>query len=160
MGNAEDDEAGAVGGGVAVLAGAAGGGELKCSDNVLGSEVAGAEPIAAADDAGDFGQLDFGDAGSSLDCFGKRGANVAAERVVGAEGFVSALEDDDVLFAAEGFDDGGLRERADDIDVDGADGGAAGFAEIVDGGFNVFRSRAEGDEDGLGVVGLVFLTRP
>ena len=59
VGNAEDDEAGAVGGGVAVRAGAAGSGELKCSDNVLGAEVAGAQAVSAADDARNFSELDF-----------------------------------------------------------------------------------------------------
>ena len=97
----------------------------------------------------------FGQAGGALDGFGEGGADVAAERVVAGEGFVGALEDDDVLLALEGGDDGGLREGADDVDVDGADAGAAGLAEVVDGGFNVFRGGAEGDEDGFGVVGFV-----
>ncbi len=71
------------------------------------------------------------------------------------EGFVGALEDDDVLLALEGGDDGGFGEGADDVDVDGADLDAAGLAQVVDGGFDVFSGRAEGDEDGVGVVGLV-----
>ena len=39
--------------------------------------------------------------------------------------------------------------------MDGADLDAAGFAQVVDGGFDVFSGGAEGDEDGVGVVGLV-----
>ena len=40
--------------GLAVLAGAAGGGEFEGADDVLGAEVAGAEAVGAADDAGNF----------------------------------------------------------------------------------------------------------
>ena len=40
--------------------------------------------------------------------------------------------------------------------MNGADLDAAGFAEVVDRGLNVLRSRAEGDEDRVGVVALVF----
>ena len=90
-----------------------------------------------------------------LDGLGERGADVAAERIVGAEGFVGAFEDDDVLLALERGHDGGLREGANDVDVNGADLDAAGLAEVVDGGFDVFGGGAEGDEDGVGVVGLV-----
>jgi hypothetical protein len=90
-----------------------------------------------------------------LDGLRERGADVAAQRVVAGERFVGALEDDDVLLALERGDDGGLREGANDVDVDGADADAAGLAQVVDGGFDVFSGRAERDEDGVGVVGLV-----
>ena len=160
MVDAEDEEADAVGCGLAVFAGAAGGGELVCADDVLGAEVARAEAVAAAIDVGHFVERDRGQAfggrmSCSLDCLGERGADVAAERVVAGEGFVGALEDDDVLLALERFDDGRLGEGANDVDVDGADFDAAGLAQVVDGGFDVFRGGAEGDEDGFGVVGLV-----
>ncbi len=52
--DAEDEEADAVGGGLAVFAGAAGGGELVCADDVLGAEVARAEAVAAAEDVRHF----------------------------------------------------------------------------------------------------------
>ena len=90
-----------------------------------------------------------------FDRLGERGADVAAERVVAAECFVGALEDDDVLLALERGNDGGLGEGADDVDVDGADFDAAGLAEVVDGGFDVFGGGTERDEDGVGVVALV-----
>ncbi len=75
--------------------------------------------------------------------------------IVAGQGFVGALEDDDVLLALERGDDGGLREGANHVDVDGADLDAAGLAQVIDGGFDVFSGRAERDEDGVGVVGLV-----
>jgi len=39
--------------------------------------------------------------------------------------------------------------------VNGADRSAAVFAQIVDRSFDIFSSRTEGDENGLGVVGFV-----
>ena len=54
----------------------------------------------------------------------QRGADVAAEGVVAGERFVGALEDDDVLLALEGFDDGRFGEGTDHVDVQGADAGA------------------------------------
>ena len=92
-------------------AGAAGGRELVCSDDVLGAEVAGAEAVGAAEDARDFGQLDLraGRQYPARPC-DERGADVAAQRVVGAQRFVGALQDDDVLLAAQRLNDGGLRE--------------------------------------------------
>jgi len=39
--------------------------------------------------------------------------------------------------------------------VDGADCNAAGLTQVVDGGFDILGCRAERDEDGVGVVGLV-----
>jgi hypothetical protein len=73
-----------------------------------------------------------------LDGLGDGGTNVAAEWIVAGEGFVGALEDDDVLLALERVDDGGFREGAKDVDVDGADGDAAGLAQVVDGCFDIF----------------------
>ena len=130
MVDAEDDEAGAVGCGLAVFAGAACGGEFVCADDVLGAEVARAEAVGAGVDVRHFvhrhGRQAFGGAvAGGLDGLGERGADVAAERVVAAEGFVGALEDDDVLLALERGHDGGLGEGADDVDVDGADLDAA-----------------------------------
>jgi hypothetical protein len=153
--DAEDDEGFAVGEGLAVLARAAGGSVLVGAEDVLGAEVAGAETIGAGDDLGDFSERDFGNAGGALDGLAQRGADVLAERIVGGESFVGALEDDDVLLAADSFDDGRFGEGANHIDVDGADAGVAGLAEVVNGGFDVFRRRTEGDEDGVRVLGLV-----
>ena len=90
-----------------------------------------------------------------LDRLGERGADVAAERIVAGERFIGAFEDDDVLLALERGDDGGFREGADDVDVDGADFDALDVAEVVDGGFDVFCGGSEGDENGVSVVALV-----
>ena len=146
---------------LAVLAGAAGGGELVGADDVLGAEVARAEAVGAGENVRHFvhgqrGQAFLRGMAFVLNGLGERGADVAAERVVAGERFVGALEDDDVLLALERGDDGGFGEGTDHVDVDGADGDAAGLAQVVDGGFDVFSGRAEGDEDGVGVVGLVF----
>ena len=124
--DAEDEEADAVGCGLAVLAGAAGGGEFVGADDVLGAEVARAEAVAAGVDVRHFvqrhrGQTFGGAVSRGLDRLRQRGADVAAQRIVAGEGFVGALEDDDVLLALERGDDGRLGEGADDVDVDGAD---------------------------------------
>ena len=157
MVDAEDEEADAVGRGLAVFAGAAGGGEFVGADDVFGAEVARAEAVGAGIDVRHFVHRQGGqafEAGCPAALNGLESA-VRMSRPSGlspAEGFVGALEDDDVLLALERGDDGRLGEGADDVDVDGADFGAAGLAEVVDGGFDVFGGGAEGDEDGVGVV--------
>jgi len=45
-----------------------------------------------------------------VDGLRKRGANVAAQRIVAGQSLVGALQDDDVLLALERGDDGGLGE--------------------------------------------------
>ena len=56
MVDAEDEEVTPSAARLAVLAGAVGGGELVGADDVLGAEVARAEAVAAAEDAGHFGE--------------------------------------------------------------------------------------------------------
>ncbi len=87
--------------GLAVFAGAAGGGVLVGAEDVFGAEVAGAEAVGAGEDLGNFLEGDLGEARGALNGFAQRGADVLAQRVVGREGFVGALEDDDVLLALE-----------------------------------------------------------
>jgi hypothetical protein len=60
--DAEDEKVDAVRGALAVLAGAVGGGEFIRSDDVFGTEVAGAEAVAAAVDFWDFSEGDGGQA--------------------------------------------------------------------------------------------------
>src|SRR5580698_9460297 len=106
MVDAEDDEADAVGGCLAVLARAAGGGELIRANHVLRAEVARAEAVSAGEDAGHLAQRESGQALLRGPAFGlnglrQRSADVLAQRVVGRERFVGALQDDDVLLALE-----------------------------------------------------------
>jgi hypothetical protein len=154
--DAEDKEAHAVGGVLAVFAGAVGGGEFIRANDVLGAKVARAEAVTAAVDLRDFGERNCGQAGDRLNSLGKRGANVAAQRIVAGEGLIRALQDDDVLLALERGHDGGFREGANHVDVDGADAGVARLAQVIDSGLDVFSGRAEGDEDCFGVVRFVF----
>ena len=49
----------------------------------------------------------------------------------------------------------GLGEGANHVDVDRADARVAGLAQVIDRGLDVFGGRAEGNENGFGVVGLV-----
>ena len=91
MVDAEHEEADAVGRGLAVLAGAAGGGKFVCANDVLGAEVARAEAVAAGEDVRHFVQRHRGQAfGGGVSCglngLRKRGANVAAQRIVAARG--------------------------------------------------------------------------
>ena len=143
MVDAENEEADAVSCGFAILAGQAGGSELVSAEDVFGAEVAGAEAIGAAEDFGNVADLKRGQAFRSGTAFvmgglGEGGADVAAERVVAGKGFVGALEDDDVLLALEGFNDGGFGKGADDIDVKGADAGAVLLAQEIDSSLDVF----------------------
>ena len=160
MVDAEDEEGDAVAGALAIFAGAVGGGELVCANDVLGAEVARAKAVGAAKMCGTSfmaraGRPSDGRMAFVLNGLGESGADVAAKGIVAGQGFVGALEDDDVLLALEGGDDGGLGEGANDVDMNRADFDAASLAQVVDRGFDIFCSGAEGDEDGVGVVGFV-----
>ena len=87
------------------------------------------------------------------------GAHLASERIVAGERLVGAFNDDDGLLAFQGVDDGGQGEGADDVDVDGTDFGAAGFAEVVHGGLDIFGGGAQGNERHVGVIVAVFRDR-
>jgi hypothetical protein len=90
-----------------------------------------------------------------LERLAERGADVAGERVVAGQAFVGALDDDDVLLAAEGVDDRGLGEGPDDVDVNGTDLGVALVTQVIAGFLDVFRGATERDEDRVRVVALV-----
>lgn len=94
--------------------------------------------------------MPWGEAGVDVG-FGEGGADFASKWVVAGEGFVGAFENDDGFFSLQRIDDGGLGERTDDVDVDGAHLGAARRTEMVDGGFDVFGGGAQGDEGDFGV---------
>jgi len=136
--DAEDEKGNAVRSCLAVLAGAAGGGKLERADDVLGTEVARAEAVRAAVDLGNLGERNRRQTFDRLNSFGKRGANVAAQRIVAGKSFVGALQNDDILFPLERGHDGGFREGANHVDVDGADACTAGFTQVVDGSLDVF----------------------
>ncbi len=148
--DAEDEEADAICGCLAVLAGAACGGVLVGADDVLGTEVARAEAVGAADRCAalrsgrDRGQAFSCRMAFVLDRLRERGADVAAERVVAGQRFVGALEDDDVLLALEGLDDGGLGEGTNHVDVDGADLDAARLRAGSRRRLRCFRRRSPG----------------
>ena len=113
---------------------------------MLGTEVAGADAVCAAEEAGRLGGREGGEDTAELGglvCLAEGDANVAGERVVTGEALVGALEDDDVLLAAQGVDDGCLGEGTDDVDVDGTDPGVALFAQVVAGGLDVVGGTAE-----------------
>ena len=157
---AEDEERLAVGGGAAVFAGGGAGGEFVGAEGMLGAEIAGADAVTAAEEARRLGGREGGQRGAEAKFggfgrFAEGAADFASEGIVAGHALVGALEDDDVFLAAEGCDDGGFGEGADDVDVDGADLGVALFAEVVAGGLDVVGGAAEGDEDGVGVGGFV-----
>ncbi len=92
MVDAQDDEVGAIRGGLAVLARAAGRGVLKGANDVLGAEVARAQAVAAAEKARHFGERDGRQATDALGGFRKCGANVAAQRIVAGKRLVGPLQ--------------------------------------------------------------------
>ena len=126
MVDAQHDEDHAVGRRLAVLARAARGGKLVRADNVLGAEVARAQPVAAAEDRRHFVQRDRRQslaAGWPSSCTAFDSA-VRMSRPSGLsprQRFVGALQDDDVLLALERGHNRRLREGPNHIDVDGAD---------------------------------------
>lgn len=157
--DAEDEERFAVGGTASVFAFGLADGEFVSAQGVFGAEIARTDTVAAAENARHFFGSNAGERSAKffrLQRLGEGGADVAAERVVASEAFIGAFENDDVLFAAKSIDDGSFREGANDVDVNGADRGEALFAEVIDGGFDVFGSAAERDENRFGVGGFVF----
>src|SRR4051812_4229456 len=88
--------------------------------------------------------------------FAERHANIAGERIIAGHAFVGAFENDDVLLAAQRIDNRRFGEGANDVDVDRAGFGVALVAQVIAGGFDVFRRATERDENGIGVFGLIF----
>ena len=130
--------------------------EFVRAEDVLGPEIARAQTVDAVEEARHLVRRDRAEAslrGCSALC--ERGADVAAHGVVAGHRLVGALENDHVLLARERLDHGRFGEGADDVQVDGADFGVAPLAQVVDGGLDVLRRRAERDEHGVRVLGLV-----
>jgi len=158
--DADDEVARAVRRPMAVGPGSAPCRELVGAEDALGAEVARAHPVGATEDArrllGRHGRQ-AGLVGEVVTFQGLRQhrADVAGHRQIGGERLVRAFEDDDVLLAPERADDGRLREGADHVQVDRADPRVACGAEVVDGGFDVLRRRAERQEDRVGIFGAV-----
>ncbi len=140
---------------LAVLARPRPGGELVGADDVLRPEVAGAEAVDPPEKARHLVGGDPGYALVALERLVQRGADIPPHRVVARHRLVRALEDDDVPLAGECGDDIGHGERPVDIDVNRADGRVPLFAQIVDRRLDILRGRAERDEHGVRVLGLV-----
>ena len=169
MVNAENDEGCAIGEGLAVLARAARSCVLVSGNDVLGAEVARTQAVGAGDNLRHLGTIERREALRSavagievrpLQGLVQRGADIAAQRIVAGHAFVGALEDDDVLLAFEGLDDGRFGEGPNHIDVNRADRCSTSLAHVVHGGFDIFGSRAQRDKDGLGIVALVLREQP
>src|SRR5262249_61658891 len=75
--------------------------------------------------------------------------------IVAGHRLAGALEDEEVLLAPQRLDDGGLREGAEDVDVDRADGGIPPLTQMVDRRLDVFGRRSERHEDRLRISGSV-----
>ena len=131
MVDAEHDEVHAVRGRLAVLARAARSGKLVRANNVLGTEVARAQAVGAANKCAALrpwpvtGQTFRRRVAFILNRLRQRGANVAAQRIVAGQRFVGPLQDDDVLLALERGHNRRLREGPNHVHVDRADRHAA-----------------------------------
>ena len=156
MVDAENEEGDAVGGGLAVFAGAVGGGELVGADDVLGAEVARAEAVAAAVDLGNLGERDGGQAFDGLErpwrsavrMSRPRGLSPARASSVRSRMMTFFLPLSAAMMAASGKGRITLTWMEPTL-------GAAGLAQVIDGGLDVFSRGAERDEDRLGIFGLV-----
>src|ERR1043166_3767514 len=157
--DADGEVSGAIGSSLAIFAAGLADGELVSAEDMLGTEIAGADAVGTAEEARGFLGSHFRNFTMETESFvgfAESDADVARERVVAGETFIGAFQDDDTAFSAESVDDGGFREGADDVNVDGADFGVALFAEIIAGGIDVFGGATERDEDGIGILGFVF----
>ena len=133
-------------GGAAVGPGGNAGGELVRPDDVLGTEVARADAVGAAEEAGRFVWRDAGERAAVARGFvglAQGHTNVTGQRVVAGQAFVGPLEDDDARLAAQRLDDGLFREGANDVDVDRADLCVALVAQVIAGRLDVLGRAAE-----------------
>ena len=155
MVDAEDHERGAVGRTLAVLARACAGGELVRADGVLGPEVAGAEPVDAAEQPRHLAGFNRRQSRLVLQRLVQRGADVAPHRIVAGHRLVGALEDDDVLLAGQRPHHRRFRERTEHVDVNRAHLRIAPLAQVVHRRLDVLGGRSERHEHRLGILGSV-----
>src|SRR5205085_3140883 len=126
---------------------------------VFGPEIARTDAVSATEQTRGFFRLQSRQNTAKflhLMGFAERDANISRERIVSRKTFVGALDDNDVLFAAQRVDNGGFGERADNVDMNRADFGVALLAQIVAGSVNVFGGATKGDKDRVCVLGPVF----
>ena len=97
---------------------------------------------------------------AALQSLGKSSTDVAAKRVITSQGLVGALDDDNVLLTAQRIDDRRLRERADDVDVNGADLRIALLAQVITGALNIFRRATKRHKHRVSILRAVFLNQP
>ena len=97
---------------------------------------------------------------AALQALGKRGANIAAQRIVAGQCLVGALDDDYIFLAAQGIDHRRLGERPDDVDVNGADFGIALFAQIIAGTLHIFRRATERHKYSVRILCAIFRNEP
>ena len=86
---------------------------------------------------------------------GERCPYLPGEWIVDREWFVRPLEHDHPLLPGQSLHHCGLRERAEDVDVNRPDLGIVIGTQVVDRGFDVLGRRAQRDEHHIGVFGGV-----
>ena len=128
------------------------------TQNVLRTEVAATDAVGTSKNQRHFIGCDRWQDPSMLVCFhrfAESGTNVASQRIVCGQTFVSALENNHLLLAFERLDHGCLGKGSNDIDVDGAHLGVFGRTQVIDGFFDIFGCTTERDKHCVCILGFV-----
>ena len=161
MVDAQDEKGDSIRDALAVLARPRSGREFVCAQNVLGPEIAGTQTVDAGKEPRHLvrrngGEIRFRDVVLRDERLGQRRPDFPAHGVVSRHGLVRALENDDVALAGQRPDDGGLRERPEDVQVNRANFGVAPLPQIVNGRLDIFSRRAERHKYSVRVLRLIF----
>ena len=138
----------AVGYRLSVLAGANPGGVLVGADDRLGTKVARAQAVGAAENqrhliGGQWLDAVVVSLVMRFDRLGKRSTHIASQRIVDRERFVGSLENDRSLLPCQSLHHGRLREGPEYVDVDRPDLGVVVRPQEVNSCIDVLGGRAE-----------------
>ena len=154
--DSEREEGLAVFGALAILALNRSGSVFVAADDGLGAEVARSEPVDSRENPRHIFRLDGAKLGVRVTCavlkrLGQGCSNVTREGVVPGHGLIGSLENDHVLLAGKGTNNVRLRERPQNIDMDGADSSAASRPQVVYRSLDVLCRGAKRHEDRVGI---------
>ena len=154
--DSEREERLAVFGSLAILALNRPGGIFVAANDRLGAEVARSEPVDAREDPRHIFRRDGVNVGvrvtgAVLERLGQGGSNVTRKRIVPGHRLIRSLNNDHVLLAGKSTNNVRLRERPQNVDMDGSNSSAAGRPQVVYRGLDIFCCGTKRHENRVGV---------
>ena len=158
--NAKNEKRSSVGSPLAVLPGARASGKFVRAKNVLGPKIARTQTVNTGVQARHLVGRDGRQAISGMVAGNQHGliegrTDVTSHGIVAGQGLVRSFENDDIFLSRERLHHGGIRKWANDVQVDGAHLGIPAGPEEVHGGFDIFRSRTQGNKNAVGIFGFI-----